>query len=82
MKNSTYSRWSHTASTVKKSTAMMLLACVEELSPRRPAPNRWAESFGTKDFLGGGRDHDVKALQLADDALIAPPRVLAGKPHD
>src|SRR5215213_6974868 len=44
----------------------------EELSPRRPAPNRWAESFGAEDFLDGScRDHDVKALQLADDALIA-----------
>jgi len=55
----------------------------EELSPRRPAPNCWAESLGTEDLLDGGcRDRDVQALQLADDALIAPPRILAGKSHN
>src|SRR5215211_5137761 len=29
-----------------------------------------------------GRPVEHYALQLADDALIAPPRILAGKPHD
>ena len=37
--NSTYSRWSHTVSTVKKSTAMMLLACVRRNS-RHDGPRR------------------------------------------
>jgi hypothetical protein len=83
MKNSTYTRWSHTVSTVKKSTAKAAGLCTEELSPGRAAPNRWAESFGTEDLLDrGGRDHHADALQLADDPLIAPPRILPGKPHN
>jgi len=30
----------------------------------------------------GGRDHHADALQLAHDPLVAPPRILPGKPHD
>jgi hypothetical protein len=46
-------------------------------------PNRRAESFGTEDLLDRGRrDHDAETLQLTDDALIAPPRIFPGYPHD
>jgi hypothetical protein len=48
-----------------------------ELSPGWPAANRQAEACGTEDLLDRGcRDHDAKALQFTDEALIAPPRVL------
>jgi hypothetical protein len=44
--------WSHTVSTVKKSTAMMLLACVRRNSRHDGLRRtRWAESFGTEDLL-------------------------------
>jgi hypothetical protein len=41
------------------------------------------QSFDSKDLLHGGRRNtDAGPLQLADDTLIAPPRILPGKPHD
>jgi hypothetical protein len=70
-------------STVKKSTAIMLLACVRRNSyhdgPRRtvgPSPS------ARRIFLTVVADHHADALQLADDPLVAPPRILPGKPHD
>jgi hypothetical protein len=60
-------------------TAMMLLACVRRNarhdSPRRtvgPSPSARTDLLDSR-----CRDHDVNALQLADDALIALPRILA-----
>src|SRR6478609_1317872 len=84
MKNSTYTRWSQTVSTVKKSTAMMLLACVRRNSrhdgPRRsvgPSPST------RRIFLTVVADNRyAEAFHLADDPMITPPRILAGKPHD
>jgi hypothetical protein len=48
-----------------------------------PSANRWTEPLGAEDLLDGGRrDGDAKALQLADDTLIAPPRILPRQPYD
>jgi hypothetical protein len=84
MWNSTYTRCSHTVSTVKKSTAIMLLACVRRHS-RRDGPRRTVGPSPLARricFDGGRRDHHADALELADDPLIPPPWIFLGKPHD
>jgi len=46
-------------------------------------PAEPTEPVRAKDLLDRRRrDHDAETLQLTDDALIAPPRILARKSHD
>ena len=68
MKNSTYNRRSQMASTVKKSHAMIPVACRRRnarqvVADRRGAgPSPWATQDGAD---GGGRDLDAEALEFA-----------------
>ena len=56
----------------------------QELTSRHPpALSRGSELLLPENLLDGSRRHDdPHALQLADDARVAPPRVFAGQPHD
>jgi hypothetical protein len=85
MKNSTYTRRRKTVSTVKKSHAMIPAAWWRRndrqfAAPRRGAgPRPWARRILRIELAD---TPPAKTQQLAVDALVAPPRVLAGKPHD
>ena len=79
MKKSTDSRCSRTVSTVKKSTASMLLRLrAQELTPGETgAPASRPESCVVEDLAHrGGRDRDAEPAQFAGDPLVAPTRVL------
>src|SRR5438874_217719 len=84
MKNSTYNRWSQIVSTLKKSTAITPFARTEELTPRwAQTLARWAEVFRAEDLLDRSRRNgNAQSFQFANDALIAPLRILACQRHD
>jgi hypothetical protein len=84
MKNSTYSCCSQTVSTVKKSAAIMLRVRSQELAPCRTTAfaGRTELRVPKPHAHRGGRHRLAKALQFADDALIAPLRVLSRHPQD
>src|SRR6266511_3038859 len=83
IKNRTYNRRRKTVSTVKKSQARMPVACWCRNDRQLGAPWRRAKAVGTQHPPDrAGRHPNAKAQQLAMDALVAPARVLAGKPDD
>jgi hypothetical protein len=79
MTNTTYRRCSRTVSTVKKSTASMLCACVRRNSRHERSGSLAGGSeagFAEELAYTGGGDREAEPAKLADDPLIAPPRVL------
>src|SRR5262249_16638168 len=74
IKNRTYSRRSQTVSTVKKSTAMIVSACVRRNS-RHDGPRSMAggaETIRTQNVSEGcGRYGDAEPFQLADNSFVA-----------
>ena len=85
MKNSTYSRCSHTVSTVKKSQARIPAACWRRNARQVVAARRGAgiqPVAAQRRADRGGRDPHAQLEQFALDALVAPARVLSGQADD
>jgi hypothetical protein len=85
MKNNTYSRRSHTVSTVKQVAGHDpggLLA--QERPPGRDRPPwRWVEPVAAKGAADRRcRDLHAQAQQFALDALVAPAGILSGQADD
>jgi hypothetical protein len=79
MNTRTYSRFSSTVSTCKKSTARIPGGLgVQELPPGRAcAALRRADARTSQDVIDGGRsDRDAELGQLAVDPAVAPQRIL------
>src|SRR4051795_12175756 len=85
LKKRTYTRCSEMVSTVKKSTASMLSACCWRRNARQRA--RRGSRRGRR-LLRGGLPHrcwrhfQAKPVDLADDPLIAPARILPREAKD
>jgi hypothetical protein len=76
----TYSRRRETVSTVKTSTASMLCAWrPQELAPGESGTlaGRPQTRLSEELAYGRGRDCQAEPAELADDPLVAPPRILA-----
>src|SRR5215218_10682064 len=85
MTNSTYTRRKKIVSTVKKSQARIPAACWRRNArqTRCSAPGRRVKTVGAQNPPDrAGRHPTPEPQELAVDPLVAPPRILASKPHD